>query len=119
LALFGPKKPLTRQQLAAIHAKKKIGILKDQQKTIQQNRRIVESDIKRNNAGELSPQEQVGIVTANRSAKLERGDFTELPKGDRNEQTARVLSIHREKLLKKEHDLEFERGKLEVQAKQK
>lgn len=115
--LFGPKKPLTRQQLATIHAKKKIGFIKEQQNTLRDNRRSVEEQIRRNNAGHLTPQEQVGIVTVNRTAKIESGDLTELPKGDRNEQTAKVLATQREKLFKKEQDLEFQKGKLELQTK--
>jgi len=108
------KRPLTRQQLAAIHAKKRIGILKDQQKTIKDNRLTVESQLKRNNAGQLSPQEQAVIVTANRSAKLEGGDLADLTRGDRNEQTGIVLSKQREQLFKKEQDLEFQKNKLEI-----
>lgn len=111
---FFSKKPLTRQQLAAIHAKKQIGFLKDQQKTIRDNRFVIESQLKRNASEELSPQEQAVIVTANRSAKLEGGDLSDLARGDRNEQTGIVLSKQREKLLKKEQDLEFQKNKLEL-----
>jgi len=108
------KKPLTRQQLAAINAKKRIGFIKDEQKTIRDNRLTIESQLKRNAGGNLSPQEQAVIVTANRSAKLEGGDLSDLTRGDRNEQTGIVLSRQREKLLKKEQDLEFQKNRLEL-----
>ena len=112
---FFSKKPLTRQQLAAIHTKKQIGILKDQQNIIRDNRKSIERQLNRNASNELSPSEQAIIVTSNRSAKLEGGgDLSDLTRGDRNQQTGIILSKQREKLLKREQDLEFQKDKLEL-----
>ncbi len=116
---FFSRKPLTRQQLAAVHAKKRIGILKDNQRVIENNRKAVEDQIRRNNSGELSPQEQSVVVTASRSAKIEKGDLSDLAGGgDRNEQTAIVLNKQREKLLQQEQNLEFQKNKLDLARKE-
>jgi len=121
MGLFGKKK--TPKQVAAIKAKERLksraGILGDQKKTIEQNRLTIENQIKRNNRGDLSPQEQAVIVTASRSSKIERGDLSELPRGNRNEQTALVLDKQRDKLFKEEQEIDFRKDKLEVQAKSK
>lgn len=118
--LFHKRSP---REVAAIKAKERLkdraGILKDQKKGITQNRLTIEDQIKRNNRGDLSPQEQAVIVTANRSSKIERGDLADLPSGNRNEQTALVLDKQRDKLLKQEQEIDFRKDKLEVQAKQK
>jgi len=119
MGLFS-RKPLTRQQLAAIHSKKRIGILKDQKNSIQKNREAIERQIKENNSGKLSPQEQAVITTSNRSAKIEGGNLSELTGGgDRNEQTALILNKQREKLFQQEQNLEFQKNKLELARKEK
>lgn len=118
MALFGPKKPKTREQLRAIHAKDRIGGIKQEITNVRQNRFSVENQLKRNNANQLSPQEQAVIVTANRSAEISRDNISSLPSGDRDTQVSLVLEKQREKLIKKEGDLEFQKGKLEIVAKQ-
>ncbi len=121
MGLFGKKK--TPQQVAAIKAKERLksraGILGDQKKDIKENRLTIEDQIKRNNRGDLSPQEQAVIVTSNRSSKLSSGDLSELPGGNRNEQTALILDKQRDKLFKEEQEIDFRKDKLEVQSKAK
>ncbi|GEM_PF-5161782 len=118
MGLFSKRTP---KQVAAIKAKERFklraGILGDEKKAVKENRLTIESQIKRNNRGDLSPQEQAVIVTANRSSKIEKGDLSELPRGNRNEQTALVLDKQRDKLLKEEQEIDFRKDKLEVQAK--
>jgi len=111
------KKPKTREQIRAIHAKQKIGGIKKEIKNIKNNRDQVENQLKQNNKNQLSPQEQAVIVTADRSAKISSDNLTSLPSGDRDTQVSLVLEKQREKLLKKEGDLEFQKGKLEIEAK--
>jgi len=116
---FFSRKPKTRQQLRAIHAKDRIGILKKDLKNVRQNREEVEDQLKKNNRNRLSPQEQAVIVTADRSAKISSDNFSSLPTGNRDTQVSLVLEKQREKLLKREGDIEFQKGKLEIQEKQK
>jgi hypothetical protein len=116
---FFSRKPLTRQQLAAVHAKKRIGLLKDQKKVIEKNRKDVENQLKENNRNKLSPQEQAVIVTADRTAKISSDNLSSLPTGDRDTQVSLVLERQREKLLKREGDLEFQKNKLELARKEK
>jgi len=111
------KKPKTREQIRAIMAKQKIGGIKKEIKNIKNNRDQVENQLKQNNKNQLSPQEQAVIVTADRSAKISSDNLTSLPSGDRDTQVSLVLEKQREKLLKKEGDLEFQKGKLEIEAK--
>jgi len=111
------KKPKTREQIRAIFAKEKIGGIKKEIKNIKSNRSQVEDQLKQNNKNQLSPQEQAVIVTADRSAKISSDNLSSLPSGDRDTQVSLVLERQREKLLKKEGDLEFQKGKLEIQAK--
>jgi len=114
-------RPRSSREVAAIKAKERlkvrIGILDDQKKAVQENRLTIESQIKRNNRDDLSPQEQAVIVTSNRSSSIAKGDLSDLPSGNRNEQTALVLDKQRDKLFKQEQELDFKKDKLEVQAK--
>ncbi len=114
---FFKKKPLTREQIRAINAKQRIGGIKQEISQIKQNRFQVENKLKLNNQGQLSPQEQAVIVTSYQSAQLSKDNFQPLPLGNRDEQVSIILEQQREKLIKKEGDLEFQKGKLEIESK--
>lgn len=117
MGFFGPKKPLTREQIMAINAKQRLGGIKQNIREIEQNRIQIENKLKLNNQGQLSPQEQAVIVTSFQSAQLSRDNFQPLPLGNRDEQVSLILEQQREKLIKKEGDLEFQKGKLELESK--
>ncbi len=116
---FFSRKPKTTAQLRAIHAKDKIGMLNKDLKGVKRNREDVEKQLKENNKNKLSPQEQAVIVTADRTAKISSDKLSTLETGDRDTQVSLVLEKQREKLLKREGDLEFQKGKLEIQGKTK
>ena len=117
MALFGQRKPLTREQIRAINAKQRIGGIKQNIKELRQNRIQIEDKLRLNNQGQLSPQEQAVIVTSHQSAQLTKDNFQPLPIGNRDEQVSIILEQQREKLIKKEGDLEFQKGKLELESK--
>ncbi len=115
---FFSKKPKTREQIRAIHAKERVGGIKQQIKIVRENRFVIEDQLKRNNRNQLSPQEQAVIVTSSRSVAIEKGDVSDLPSGEqRDDKVSIVLEKQREKLIKKEGDLEFKKGKLEIVSK--
>lgn len=118
MGLFGgQRKPMTREQIRAMNAKQRLGGIKQEIRDLRQNRLQIEDKLKLNNQGQLSPQEQAVIVTSHQTTQLSKDNFKPLPLGNRDEQVSIILEQQREKLFKKEGDLEFQKGKLELESK--